>query len=194
MSQIICKIVETEAERRAHFAVRQAVFVEEQGMFSGSDVDEHDSYAVHIIALNQISGQVVGAVRVYEAEPGIWYGGRMAVLQEYRRHLPPIGPLLDRLAERTVSEHGCRRFLAYIQLQNVRFFERLGWSKIGEPVLHCGQPHQLMEANLAAQLWREAKVETHLESVRKLGRGGRLPSAAGGPGLGARPAGAGLGS
>lgn len=194
MSQIICKIVETEAERRAHFAIRQAVFVEEQGMFSGSDVDEHDSHAIHIIAVDQLTRQVVGAVRVYEAEPGTWYGGRMAVLQEYRRYMPPIGPLLDRLAERTVSERGCRRFLAYIQMQNVRFFERLGWSKIGEPVLHCDQPHQLMEANLAAQLWREAKFETHLEPVRKPNRSSHLPNTAGGPGLGVRSASAGLGS
>jgi putative N-acetyltransferase (TIGR04045 family) len=188
MSQIICKIVETEAERRAHFAIRQAVFVEEQAMFSGSDVDEHDAHAVHIIAINQMTGQVVGAVRVYEAEPGVWYGGRMAVLKEYRRHLPPIGPLLDRLAERTVSERGCRRFLAYIQLQNVRFFERLGWSKIGEPAPHCGQPHQLMEANLAAQLWLETQHEAHLEPVRPLSRGHRLRDARG------RGVGAGLGS
>jgi putative N-acetyltransferase (TIGR04045 family) len=165
MSQIICKIVETEAERQAYFAIRQAVFVEEQGLFSGSDIDEHDAHAIHIIAVDQVSGQVAGAVRVYEAEPGIWYGGRMAVLTEYRRHKPAIGPLLDRLAERTVSEQGCRRFLAYIQLQNVSFFQRLGWSPVGEPVLHCGQPHQVMEANLAAQLWLEVQPAAQLTHV-----------------------------
>ncbi len=160
---IICKIVETEAEREAHFAIRRAVFVEEQALFDGSDVDEHDRHAVHIIAVEQVTGQAVGAVRVYESEPGIWYGGRMAVLPEYRRHSQAIGPMLDRLAEKTVSERGCRRFLAYIQLQNVRFFERLGWVKVGEPVLHCGQPHQVMEANLAARLWlKNSQAEAQL--------------------------------
>lgn len=183
MGQIICKIAETEAERGAHFAIRQAVFVEEQGMFSGSDVDEHDSHAIHIIAVDSLTRQVVGAVRVYEAEPGTWYGGRMAVLKEYRRHAPPIGPLLDRLAERTVSERGCQRFLAYIQMQNVRFFERLGWRKIGEPMPHYGQPHQLMEANLAAQLWLEAASEP----IRSSRQGSRLRQAGG-------PARLGLGS
>jgi putative N-acetyltransferase (TIGR04045 family) len=163
MAYIICKIVETEAERQAHFAIRHAVFVEEQSMFAGSDLDEHDRHAIHIVAVEQETGQVVGAVRVYEAEPGIWYGGRMAVLKEYRHHSPPVGPMLDRLAERTVSERGCHRFLAYIQLQNVRFFQRLGWHKVGEPVLHCGQPHQIMEANLAARLWLdEPQPETQL--------------------------------
>jgi putative N-acetyltransferase (TIGR04045 family) len=150
---IYCKIVETEAERQAHFAIRRAVFVDEQALFIGADLDEHDAGAIHIIAVVAESGQVVGAVRVYEVEAGVWYGGRMAVLPAYRQHRPPVGPMLDRLAEQTVSERGCQRFLAYIQLQNVRFFERLGWRKVGEPVLHCGQLHQVMEANLAAQLW-----------------------------------------
>ncbi|MEW5957569.1 MAG: MSMEG_0567/Sll0786 family nitrogen starvation N-acetyltransferase [Chloroflexota bacterium] len=160
ITHIICKIVETQAERQAHFAVRHAVFVEEQGMFAGSDVDEHDRHAIHLVAVEQETGQVVGAVRVYKGEPGIWYGGRMAVLKEYRQHFPPVGPMLDRLAERTVSERGCRRFLAYIQLQNVRFFKRLGWSKVGEPIMYCGQLHQVMEANLAAKLWLN---EPHLQ-------------------------------
>lgn len=162
MNEISCKIVETEAERQAHFAIRRAIFVEEQGLFAGSDLDEHDAHAIHIIAVDHAIGRVAGAVRVYEAEPGVWYGGRMAVLKEYRLRRPPVGPLLDRLAERTVSERGCRRFLAYIQMQNVRFFQRLGWRNIGEPTLHYGQPHQLMEADLSAQLWRETRREAQL--------------------------------
>ena len=121
MNEISCKIIETEAERQAHFAIRRAIFVEEQGLFAGSDMDEHDTHAIHIIAVDHATGRAAGAVRVYEAEPGVWYGGRMAVLKEYRQQRPPVGPLLDRLAERTVSERGCRRFLAYIQLQCALF-------------------------------------------------------------------------
>ena len=39
MDEIACKIVETAAEREGHFAVRRAVFVEEQGLFAETDVD-----------------------------------------------------------------------------------------------------------------------------------------------------------
>ena len=53
-------------------------------------------------------------------------------------------------AEATVIAHGCRQFLAYIQPQNTRFFERLGWRPLGDPVIYQGQPHQLMQASLAA--------------------------------------------
>jgi putative N-acetyltransferase (TIGR04045 family) len=150
MGRVICKIAETEAERQGHFAVRHAVFVEEQALFAESDVDEHDRQAVLLVAVDRDTGAVVGAVRCYEAEAGVWYGGRLAVLKEARHHAVAIGPRLCKLAEKTVIRRGCRQFLAYIQLQNVRFFERLGWRKVGPVVLHCAQPHQLMQASLAA--------------------------------------------
>lgn len=150
MGRVICKIAETEEERQGHFAVRHAVFVEEQGLFEDSDLDEYDRYAVPLVAVDRDSGAVVGAVRCYEAEEGVWYGGRLAVLKEARLDVNAIGPRLCKLAEKVVIERGCRRFLAYIQLQNVRFFERLGWQKVGEPALHFGQPHQVMQASLAA--------------------------------------------
>src|SRR5262245_41751978 len=150
MDEIIYKIVETPAELREYFALRHAVFVDEQGLFAGTDVDEHDGDAIHIVAVASDTRAVVGAVRCYPAGDDVWYGGRLAVLQAYRHRAAGIGATLCRVAEATVIEYGCRRFLAYIQLQNVRFFQRLGWRALGEPVIHCGAPHQVMAASLAA--------------------------------------------
>jgi putative N-acetyltransferase (TIGR04045 family) len=161
MGEIICKIAETSDERAGHFAVRRAIFVEEQGMFTGTDVDEDDEYAIPIVAIVGETGAVIGAVRVYPAGGGIWYGGRLAVLPAYRRRAASIGANLCRLAEATVIAHGCHEFLAYIQIQNVRFFERLGWRAVGHPVLHYGQPHQTMAASLAAA--RQTCEESRLE-------------------------------
>ncbi len=165
MGRVICKIAETEEERQGHFAVRRAVFVEEQGLFAESDIDEYDRHAVPLVAVDRDSGAIVGAVRCYEAEAGVWYGGRLAVLKEARLNSDAIGPRLCKLAEKVVIERNCRRFLAYIQLQNVRFFERLGWQQIGEPVLHFGQPHQLMQASLAAKKIKKAKRPQKAEAV-----------------------------
>lgn len=151
MGRVICKIAETEAELAGHFAVRRAIFVEEQGLFAESDVDDCDRQAVPLVAVDRETGVVVGAVRCYETEPGVWYGGRLAVLKEARHNTEAVGPRLCKLAEKVVIERGCHRFLAYIQLQNVRFFERLGWRQVGDPVLHFGEPHQLMQAALATQ-------------------------------------------
>jgi len=155
MGRIICKIAETETERQGHFAVRHAVFVEEQGLFTSSDVDDYDRNDVPLVAVDRESGTVVGAVRCYETDPGVWYGGRLAVLEEARHNANAVGPRLCKLAEKVVIQRGCHRFLAYIQLQNTRFFERLGWHCVGEPVEHFGQPHQLMQASLASATKRK---------------------------------------
>jgi putative N-acetyltransferase (TIGR04045 family) len=150
MDRIVCKIAETAAEYAGYLAVRHAIFVEEQQLFDQTDVDEHDHDAIPIIAVDTQDGVVAGAVRCYHDGDGVWYGGRLAVLPSYRRSAAAIGANLGRVAEATVIAHGCRQFLAYIQVQNVRFFQRLEWCPIGEPVMYHGQPHQLMQASLAA--------------------------------------------
>lgn len=165
MKRVICKIAQTEAERQGHFAVRHIVFVEEQHLFEESDIDDYDRHAIPLVAVDKDTGTVVGAVRCYEKEEGVWYGGRLAVLKEARHGANAIGPRLCKLAEKVVIEQGCQQFLAYIQLQNVRFFERLGWQKVGELVMHCGQPHQIMQASLAAKKAIKTQQPKPLEST-----------------------------
>ncbi|HEX9369515.1 MAG TPA: MSMEG_0567/Sll0786 family nitrogen starvation N-acetyltransferase [Roseiflexaceae bacterium] len=165
MDEIICKIAETAAEREGHFAARRAAFVEEQGLFEASDVDEHDAYAIHLVAVNLSGGAVVGAVRCYPAGGDVWYGGRLAVLPAYRRQASSIGANLCRLAEATVLAHGCRLFLAYIQMQNVRFFERLGWRAYGDVAIHYGVPHLLMAASLARPVQAAERLEIRVRQV-----------------------------
>jgi len=150
MDEIVYKVVETATERAGHFAVRHTIFVEEQHLFDESDVDKYDSDAILLVALDTQTGAVVGAVRCIATGADVWYGGRLAVLPAYRRLPAAVGASLCHLAEATVIARGCRRFLAYIQLQNVRFFEHLGWTAMGEPICHYGEPHQIMSASLAA--------------------------------------------
>ncbi len=142
--EVICRVAKTQKEREHAFRVRNKVFTEEQGLFEGSDVDQYDSNAIHILA--ECDKRVVGTVRVYQVEPDTWIGGRLAVLKQYRRGT--VGSLLVRRAVKTVADEGAKRFLAYIQQQNVTYFKKLGWQSIGEPFLHYGLPHQKMEADL----------------------------------------------
>ena len=139
------KLALSEAEREAYFSLRQQIFCEEQGIFQISDRDQYDSIAYPIIALNHNS-KVVGVVRIYEPEPGLWYGGRLGTHPDYRRGWK-IGKGLINKAVTTANTWGCDRFLATVQLPNVRFFQRLHWNSINE-ISICNQPHHLMEAEL----------------------------------------------
>jgi len=126
-------------ELEAAFSIREAVFAEELGIFSGSDRDRHDEKATHLIALDL--GKVVGTVRLYREE-GIWMGGRLAV---DRKHRSGVGRKLVQAAEEEVKRQGGSSMQAMIQAQNVAFFERLGWRRVGSSIEYLGRPHCRME-------------------------------------------------
>jgi putative N-acetyltransferase (TIGR04045 family) len=153
------ELARSRTELRDYFRLRRAIFCTEQGIFNDTDLDDTDRLAYPIIAIDQQSQtqypavlsaepKVVGVVRIYEAEPRLWYGGRLGVHVDYRR-VGRIGKGLIQKAVTTANTWGCDRFLATVQLQNVRFFQRLHWESL-EEITICDRPHHLMEADLNA--------------------------------------------
>ncbi len=150
------KLATTPEEIAAYFALRQTIFVQEQQIFETSDVDDIDAIAYPIIAVHphaatapdsgDSADQIVGVVRIYETNPGFWYGGRLGTHPDYRKGWQ-IGKGLIYKAVTTANTWGCEQFLATVQLQNVRFFQRLHWQSVKEITI-CDRPHHLMEADL----------------------------------------------
>ena len=133
-----------------YWQLRSEIFCEEQHLFETSDLDELDERAYPIAAVHHgenHGGQVVGVVRIVEQSPRLWYGGRLGVHHAFRRH-NQIGKGLIWKAVTTAHGWGAQRFLATVQLQNVRYFERLHWQSL-EAMAIRGVPHHLMEADLA---------------------------------------------
>lgn len=139
-------------EHQQALALRRAVFCIEQGIFVGDDLDAIDPEAQTIVAVSCVGGApdaVVGTVRIHQAEPGLWWGSRLAVHPAFRQH-GRIGATLIRLAVGSAHARGCRIFLAHVQSQNQAMFEKLGWQALkANETLH-GRPHSLMQADLAA--------------------------------------------
>lgn len=132
-----------------HFAVRHAVFVEEQGIFSGSDVDDRDFRPETLHAVATTGDLVVGAVRLYPTDgAGTWRGDRLAALADHRTR-GTLGARLVRFAVATAGRRGGTRMDALIQMPNVRFFQALGWSPCGELAVFHGVPHQPMDIPLS---------------------------------------------
>jgi putative N-acetyltransferase (TIGR04045 family) len=147
---IVAEVASEAWQRAAYFRLRQEIFATEQGLFSGSDSDEHDAQATPIVALGRVLGiatELVGVVRIYPAGGGTWYGGRLGVAREYRR-VGAVGGALIYTAVSTAHAHGCTRFLATVQPQNVRYFEHYHFRSEAELDV-CGRPHALMRADLA---------------------------------------------
>jgi len=164
----VFKIARTHEELAGYWALRRAIFCDEQKIFRGSDQDAVDEHAIPIVCETLIAGMedsVVGVVRIDEREPGVWYGSRLGVAADFRsvkkispgvamrNHQPvyrgfgALGAGLIYKAVSTAHALGCREFLATVQHQNARFFERLHWEPLQELELF-GLPHVKMRADL----------------------------------------------
>ncbi|XXR68492.1 MSMEG_0567/Sll0786 family nitrogen starvation N-acetyltransferase [Sorangium sp. So ce388] len=132
--------------------MRRAIFCDEQGLFKATDEDERDAAAFAIAAVHAMhpgareGEEVVGTVRIYEAEPGLWYGGRLGVARAHRKQ-GVVGRGLVHKAVTTAHGWGCQRFLALVQVANVPFFESIHWRSLEERS-YRDHPHHLMQADL----------------------------------------------
>ena len=145
---IECCLASSDDELEAHFELRRAVFVSEQGLFVDDDRDARDDARATLHALGLIDGEPCGAVRLYPLERSWrrWKGDRLAVLPELRTH--HLGAELVRFAVSTAGRLGGDRMVAHVQLPNVRFFEHLGWRRDGASAPFHGIDHQLMSIGL----------------------------------------------
>src|SRR4051812_21469432 len=77
-------VVETAHERDAVFAVRIAVFVEEQRCPLEEEFDAYDATATHFLVRTHEAGEIVATARLVDKGRGMGKIGRVAVLLEYR--------------------------------------------------------------------------------------------------------------
>ena len=149
--EIVCRPANGADEGAAHHRIRHEVFVLEQAVFATSDADAHDVGDDTVKVLGWVASpgggwEAGGAVRLYPLEPGIWQGDRLAVLAPFRAW--NLGGHLVRFAVATAAHLGGVEMVAHVQAGNVRFFERLGWLRRGEPEVYVGLPHQRMAIDL----------------------------------------------
>ncbi|GAA1615728.1 MSMEG_0567/sll0787 family protein [Actinoplanes couchii] len=140
-------LIERADDPSAYFALRRRVFVQEQGLFAGTDLDDRDDDPrTVVLQARGPHGELLGGVRLGPAGPGAdigwWTGGRLAVDPSVRG-ARGIGPALIRAACAYAENAGALRFDATVQSRNERMFRALGWSPV-RAVAVAGQPHVLM--------------------------------------------------
>jgi len=148
---VVCRQVRSDDDYADHLAIRHEIFVDEQRVFIGSDLDAHDGDGSAIALLGCCDGVAAGTVRLFPLDPalGLWQGDRLAVLSPYRTR--GLGAPLVRCAVATAAALGGRRMSAHIQPANIAFFQRLGWTSVGETEIYAGLVHQPMEIGLPSQ-------------------------------------------
>lgn len=110
-------------------AIREAVFVREQGFVN--EFDHIDGKAVHFVLY--IDGQAAGTCRIYCGDDNEFHLGRLAVMSGYRGM--SLGKMLIAEAERCVSDMGGENISLSAQVRVKDFYEKCGYSAVGEEYL-----------------------------------------------------------
>jgi predicted GNAT family N-acyltransferase len=144
MTELRTVIVSTSRQREDAFAVRIAVFVDEQQIPREEELDELDSTAIHCVAY--LDSMPVGAGRLVIAPGGYGKIGRMAVLKEHRG--AGYGAMVLDALEREGAALGLREFRLSAQLSARGFYDRLGYVVDGEVFDEVGIAHIAMVKRL----------------------------------------------
>jgi len=120
-------------------AIRKAVFCEEQQISESVEIDGLDVSAIHILASFNDTPAATGRLLVMNDEFSI---GRVAVLPEFRGKR--LGDLVVRLLIRTAYDMGGRQQWIHAQLPVRGFYEKLGFTPVGDIYEEAGIPHITM--------------------------------------------------
>lgn len=125
-------------------ALRETVFIQEQGVSEAEEYDGLDDRADHILA--RLNGQPVGCARIlYQGDTGKI--GRVCVLRQARG--TGLGAALIRAClDHLRGKPGIARAMLGAQTHAIGFYEKLGFTAFGPEYLDAGIPHRDMDRPL----------------------------------------------
>lgn len=129
-------------------AIREAVFIREQGFAPEEKFDEQDQQAWHLVV--EMDEQPVATGRLAIDREGNWKLGSIAVLPDFRGQ--KIGDFVVRLlVDRALSMPKAPIYVI-AQQGAVGFYQSIGFRSEGPVFEHHGRPHQRMVFPEGAQL------------------------------------------
>lgn len=136
-------LITTEDDLQTAFAIRKAVFIEEQQIPASEEYDEFDALDAaceHILV--SVNAQPVGTGRLRVVD-GYGKLERICILEEYRKY--GLGKVIIQTLEKLVQEKGLTKSKLSAQVYAEGFYEKLGYTRTGEEYMDAGIPHILMK-------------------------------------------------
>ncbi|CAN5878284.1 GNAT family N-acetyltransferase [soil metagenome] len=138
-------VTQPSAVAREYAALRHHIFVDQQGLFTGTDRDDaDDNAATTVLVATDPAGTLLGGVRLAPAHSpdiGWWTGSRLVLSPQSRGS--GVGQALVRAACAWAEANGVLRFEATVQQRYAALFTSLGWIRLGDSVF-AGVPHVRM--------------------------------------------------
>ena len=143
----VTKLLSPGANLTDAYAVRAAVFVNEQGFSEAIEFDDIDHIAYHIVIFD--GQKPIATGRVFPEQPeskDTYVIGRVAVLKKYRGK--EIGIKLMTKLEECAKALGGSRVVLGAQLRAREFYTKRGYKEYGEEYMDEQYPHINMEKAL----------------------------------------------
>ncbi|MGB5856575.1 MAG: GNAT family N-acetyltransferase [Oceanisphaera sp.] len=135
------QIVAYEPAHQSHIrAIRDAVFMQEQGVSPELEFDGLDPSAMHVLAV--VDGEYVGTGRMLDDG----HIGRIAILRNYRGL--GLGAKVVQALVNEATHLGYPRVYLGAQTHAVDFYAKLGFTPYGDEFMDAGIPHLSMEQSL----------------------------------------------
>ena len=131
--------------------IREEVFLNEQSVPRDAEFDEHDNVAMHVIVYDD---------KIPIATGRVWHDGktfrigRLAVIKEFRKQ--GYGDLLIKLLLLKVFEYNPSVVCIVAQEGTLGFYERYGFAKTGDVIMHAEIPHIPMKVTKETLLFKSA--------------------------------------
>jgi predicted GNAT family N-acyltransferase len=141
----VIEVCETrdDGERDAALALRERVFVDEQGVPLSEEIDGFDAAATHVVAVED--GAVIGTCRlVLDGDTAKL--SRMVVARDHRRR--GVGAALLAESDRIARGWSARRIVLNAQTQAMGVYASAGYDAHGSPFMDAGIEHRTMERHL----------------------------------------------
>ena len=122
------------------WALRRIVFIEEQDVPEGIELDDDDAIATHVLAT--VGDTPIGCGRMIPHGDQVKIG-RMAVLKERRRE--GIGRQILEYLMNLAREQGFKHAVLHAQMHAEGFYLKCGYQPKGEIFEEAGIPHRLMD-------------------------------------------------
>lgn len=136
ISKVSIRAADWDVDRAALRAVREQVFVREQGVPVELEWDEFDPLCNHVVA--EAAGTAIGTGRLLPDG----HVGRMAVLESWRGQ--GVGGAMLEALLRLAHDRGIRRVRLNAQSRAIAFYRRHGFAAEGEEFIEAGIPHRSM--------------------------------------------------
>ena len=131
----------------AAFAIRRAVFVDEQGVDPALEWDDAETDATHLLLV--ANERPIGAARGRVVDADTIKAERVAVRRSARNE--GWGRRLMAAVEAVGVEADAGRCLLHAQRRVEEFYHALGYRTVGEPFEEAGIPHVKMERELSTR-------------------------------------------